>query len=185
MQKILIHTCCAPCLCYPYKILNDDGFEITALWYNPNIHPFPEYTKRLNTLYSLQTKKNIDIIYQDDYDINEWLSFTRPGWEIHDKSLRCRLCYTLRLKKTVQIARKKKINYFTTTLLYSKYQFHDLIIETGEALAKEYGLNFLYRDFREGWQEGITLSHEYGLYRQKYCGCIFSEAPEENNKKKK
>ncbi len=172
--KILIHTCCAPCLCYLEKSLKEE-YETTALWYNPNIHPFSEYQRRLNTLYSYQVKKDLNVIYINEYNLNKWLIYTKNGWEKQDKLKRCNLCYEVRLIETAEYAKKNNFSFFTTTLLYSKFQFHDDIKQIGEKLEKKFNIKFLYKDFREGWKEGIKISHEADLYRQKYCGCIFSE----------
>ena len=175
MKKVLIHTCCAPCLCFPQQLLQEQRFEVTALWYNPNIHPFSEYQNRMNTLCNYQVKNNINIVYLEEYNLNEWLSYTKKGWENHDKPSRCQLCYTMRLEKTANYARNNGFDCFTTTLLYSKFQFHEAIKQVGEKIAEEYEIEFIYKDLREGWKKGIQLSHEYNLYRQHYCGCMFSE----------
>ncbi len=174
-EKVLIHSCCAPCLCYPHKALEKEGFEVVAYWYNPNIHPFSEFQLRLNTLYKYQVETGIKIIYNENYDIFEWMEYTYPGWKNRDKEKRCTLCYEMRLINAAEKAKELGIKYFTSTLLYSKFQYHDNIKKLGEKIAREKGVEFLYRDFREGWKEGIKLSKEYNLYRQRYCGCIFSE----------
>jgi predicted adenine nucleotide alpha hydrolase (AANH) superfamily ATPase len=172
--KLLIHTCCANCLCFTYKYFEND-FELLPFWFNPNIHPYSEYKKRLDTLYVFQAKKNCSILYDETYDPKRWLLFTKEGWENNNKNLRCKLCYKLRLEKTAEKAKELGIENFTTTLLYSKYQFHDDVKNIGFEIANEYKLKFVYADLRVGWKEGIKISKELGLYRQKYCGCIFSE----------
>ncbi len=174
-EKVLIHICCAPCLCYPHKVLEDEGYKVVGLWFNPNIHPFAEYQKRVNTLYAYQVKTGINIIYNDEYLLEKWLSYTRQAWENNDKDLRCKLCYKIRLEHTALIAKKNQIKIFTTTLLYSKFQLHNDIKRIGEEIAQKQGIQFLYKDFRIGWKEGIKISHNLKLYRQHYCGCIFSE----------
>lgn len=116
--------------------------------------------------------KNSDLeLCEEEYDCGGW--FKNTGVFIRPE--RCRSCYRTRLRKTAEYARKEGVNAFTTTLLYSKMQDHASIKSIGEELAAEYGLDFLYRDFRKGWKEGIEMSKKMGLYRQEYCGCIFSE----------
>ncbi|MBU1077137.1 MAG: epoxyqueuosine reductase QueH [Spirochaetes bacterium] len=176
MEKpsLLIHACCSPCLSYPFEELNND-FNITVFWYNPNIHPFSEYERRINSLYRYQAIKSAEVIYEDQYNIDTWLNHTRPGGKKLDKKDRCRACYWMRLKKTAEYAKKKNYSSFTSTLLYSKYQYHEDIKEISLKVGKEFSIKFHYQDFRSGWKEGINLSKKYGLYRQRYCGCIFSE----------
>lgn len=113
---------------------------------------------------------NIPLILKDEYNLDEFLR--KAAFREND---RCRMCYFDRLKYTAIIARKGNFDFFTTTLLYSKFQKHELIKEIGESLAKEYGVEFYYEDFREYWKEGIELSKEREMYRQQYCGCIYSE----------
>lgn len=173
-EKLLIHTCCAPCLCFPHSVLEKD-YSLIGFWFNPNIHPFSEYQKRLNTLYAYQVKTGIEIIYNDEYLLKEWLLKTKSGWENNDKDLRCKLCYRMRLERTAEVALEHNIKIFTTTLLYSKFQLHDEVRKIGEEISQKYKIRFLYMDLRDGWKEGIKISHRLGLYRQHYCGCIFSE----------
>jgi predicted adenine nucleotide alpha hydrolase (AANH) superfamily ATPase len=171
-RKVLVHTCCAPCLIAPLKYLNtaESGWNSTILWFNPNIHPYTEYLKRRDTLKAFVEKENLPVIWQDEYDLDLFLSSTADFDEV-----RCTKCYELRLTRTAQTAMGKGFDAFTTTLLYSKHQRHEEIRAIGENLAKHFGLEFYYRDWRELWQEGIDLSQEAGMYRQPYCGCIFSE----------
>ncbi|MGM0441806.1 MAG: epoxyqueuosine reductase QueH [Elusimicrobiota bacterium] len=168
-KNVLIHTCCAPCLCFPAEILKKD-YNITGYWYNPNIQGFREYEKRLMTTGHYANLTDTDFIIED-YRLQEWLNnmtdFSKPK--------RCETCYEIRLEKTAKVAQQKDMGFFTTTLLYSKFQNHDLIKDIGENLAKKYSPEFLYKDFRKGWKKGIKISKELGLYRQEYCGCILSE----------
>jgi len=168
-KKLLVHTCCAPCLISPLQQLRQD-WDVTLLWYNPNIHPYTEYLKRRDTLKDFAAKENIPIIWQDEYNLEAYLEATRKRGVV-----RCLGCYELRLLRTAQIALGKDFDAFTTTLLYSKYQKHDEIKAIGERLAKQFGIDFYYQDWRPLWQEGIDLSKAAKLYRQAYCGCIFSE----------
>ncbi|KPJ63656.1 MAG: hypothetical protein AMJ45_07115, partial [Syntrophobacter sp. DG_60] len=113
---------------------------------------------------------NLHMIWRDRYDLELFLRET-----IFREENRCRFCYHTRLEATAQVAKKGKFDAFTTTLLYSKFQDHELIIDIGKSLAKRYGVSFLYEDFRAGWKEGIEVSKELNMYRQQYCGCIYSE----------
>ncbi|MDA3813763.1 MAG: epoxyqueuosine reductase QueH [Candidatus Cloacimonetes bacterium] len=169
-MRLLVHICCAPCFAAPYFHLKKDDHEIQGFWYNHNIHPFTEYKKRLDTLQEFAKKEDIPLIVKDEYELEKFLRKTAFREEE-----RCRVCYYDRLKYTAIIAKRGNFDAFTTTLLYSKFQKHDLIKEIGESLAKEYGITFYYHDFREYWKEGIKISKERKMYRQQYCGCIYSE----------
>lgn len=165
-RKLLIHTCCAPCLVAPLIRLRKE-WDITLLWYNPNIHPYTEYVKRRDTLQAFAAKENLQVIWQDEYDLEMYLRETDV--------VRCRKCYELRLVRTAQIAMGRGFDAFSTTLLYSKYQKHEMIKEVGEDIASRFGIDFYYQDWRDLWQEGKDLARKEELYRQAYCGCIFSE----------
>ena len=169
-KRILIHTCCAPCLCYPLKALREEGFEPWAFWYNPNIHPYTEYERRKQSFLEFTEREGIRVLWQDEYDLEQFLNNTAFRQE-----LRCRYCYSTRLEATAIFARNGNFGRFTSTLLYSKFQNHQLINEVGRNYAKKYGVEFYYHDFREGWKEGIQISKKLNLYRQQYCGCIYSE----------
>lgn len=169
-MNLLLHICCAPCTIYPLKILRGEGMGVTGFFYNPNIHPYLEFKRRLDTLKEYSRQAELDVIYDETYYLREFL---REVVGHEDK--RCGFCYTLRLREAAKVARKEKYDVFTTTLLYSRYQQHELIIKMAEDIAKEYSIPFYYRDFREGWQEGIDRSKALNLYRQPYCGCIYSE----------
>jgi len=169
MLKLLIHICCAPCFTAPYFQLKDK-FQIHGFWYNHNIHPYTEYKKRLETLQEFAQEQELEVIYKDEYDLEK---FIRKA--VYRENNRCEQCYYDRLKYTAIIARKGNFDYFTTSLLYSKYQDHERIREIGESLAREYGIKFYYEDFRKQWSNGIKISKEKKMYRQQYCGCIYSE----------
>lgn len=141
-----------------------------GFYYRHNIHPFQECIKREDTLKQYADSIGLRVIYQEGYEIEKFLQSVA----FREKE-RCRYCYHARMKATAMVAKKGKFDAFSTTLLYSKFQKHDLIAETGESLAKKYGLKFFYHDFREGWKKGIEVSKELGMYRQQYCGCIYSE----------
>lgn len=160
--------CCGPCSVYPVEALRQEGFELQGLFYNPNIHPIEEFERRRENVEILSRIKKLDVEYMDEFRQPEWESYSGPD------ASRCEMCYTLRLKKAAEEAAKKGFDAFTTTLLVSPYQKHDLIKELGEKFAEKYGVKFLYRDFRPGFRQGQQGAKEMGLYRQKYCGCIIS-----------
>lgn len=169
MKRILIHICCAPCSIYPLEVLHSTDTDIIGFFYNPNIHPSREYMLRRDTLISYSKKENLPVIigdYKPEYFLEEVIGKLEN---------RCFYCYKMRFEETAKKAKELGIKTFTTTLLYSKRQNHGLIKEIGLEIAEREGLNFYYHDFREGWKKGIEKSKELGLYRQNYCGCIFSE----------
>jgi len=169
-MKILLHTCCAPCTIYPLKVLKEQGLDVMGYFYRHNIHPLSECIKRENTLKEFADKEKLKMIWQSSYDMEEFLR--KASFR---ESKRCTICYYDRLKAAVMIAKKGKFDYFSTTLLYSKFQRHEEIKDIGISLGKQYGIPFFYDDFREGWKYGIEESKNMGMYRQQYCGCIFSE----------
>ena len=169
-MNIFLHICCAPCALYPYFRLQEDGLEPTGYFYNPNIHPYLEYKKRLDTVKEFSARVGIEVVYRDDYDLDPFLlRVAGKGAQ------RCEECYRIRLDAVAAAAREKGFSVFTTSLLYSKFQNHDLIKGIAQETASEYGIEFHYQDFRRGWREGIVESRAMGLYRQQYCGCIYSE----------
>ena len=169
-MKILAHICCGPCAIYPVETLRQDGHEVHGLYFNPNIHPYQEYVRRWETLAAWAQREELPVIYEEEYDLESFFRET-----VFREKERCRFCYALRLKHAAHVARRGKFDALTTTLLYSKYQRHDLVAEIGREAADQCGVGFFYQDFREGWQTGISKSKEMGMYRQQYCGCIFSE----------
>ena len=171
-MRILLHICCAPCACYPIKVLKEKGYEIVGLWYNPNIHPCTEFIKRMKAVKELEKIENIKIIYFENYEPEKWL---RSVVFREEKPVRCQVCYSMRLEMAASVARKGKFDFFTSTLFYSKYQKRELMVPLAENAAAKFGVKFLNIDFREGWKEGIDISKKYKLYRQQYCGCIYSE----------
>ncbi|MDM8526038.1 epoxyqueuosine reductase QueH [Desulfococcaceae bacterium HSG8] len=170
MKKILLHICCAPCSIYPVKVLRLQSFDVMGFFYRHNIHPFTECLKRQETLQQYSETADFRVIYQEDYDLEGFIRNV-----VFRESERCAYCYHDRLRSTALIAKRGKFNYFSTTLLYSKFQNHDMIRAIGESLGKQIGVPFFYHDFREGWKAGIEESKRLGMYRQQYCGCIYSE----------
>jgi predicted adenine nucleotide alpha hydrolase (AANH) superfamily ATPase len=170
-KKLLLHCCCGPCAVYPVSVFeNMDDIQLYALWYNPNIHPLTEYKKRRETLADFLNTKVINLIDPRAYDIENWLR-----QRAFRETERCRICYYDRIEKTASIAKKGGFEYFTTTLLYSKFQNHETIIQACEEMARKWSVKFFYQDFREGWKKGIEISKNLEMYRQQYCGCIYSE----------
>ncbi|MCX7846342.1 MAG: epoxyqueuosine reductase QueH [Dictyoglomaceae bacterium] len=169
-DEILLHICCSNCIPYPLKSMREEGYKVKGFWYNPNIHPYQEYKLRLEALKIFSEYQSLDIIYEDDYDLEGFLREV-----VFRENNRCPVCYYIRLKKTAQKAKELGFERFSTTLLVSPYQKHELIKNIGELLAEEFNLEFFYKDFRVGYREGINIVRELNLYRQKYCGCIYSE----------
>ena len=170
-MKLLLHTCCAPCSVYCIDSLRKENIEPTVYWYNPNIHPYMEYKARRDCLKEYTKSIEINTIFEEDYGLDEFCKNVSNAL-----NTRCvNYCYPVRLRKTFEYAKQNGFDSVSTTLLYSIYQKHDFIKAYCEKLAKEYGIEFLYRDFRDGFWVGHDKVRELGLYMQKYCGCIFSE----------
>jgi epoxyqueuosine reductase len=169
-QKVLMHICCAPCSIYTLKKLRGEGADVYGYFFNPNIHPYTEFKKRLATLQDYAQFTNLSLTVDKTYDLDTFLR----GALDYGKD-RCFFCYRMRLEKTFKKGVEDKADAVTTTLLYSKYQRHDDIRRIGEELSVIHSIPFLYRDFREGWSEGVEESKALNMYRQPYCGCIFSE----------
>ncbi|RPJ15099.1 MAG: hypothetical protein EHM30_09290 [Desulfobacteraceae bacterium] len=169
-MKTLLHICCGPCSIYPVRTMRAEGADVTGFFYNNNIHPYTEFMNRREALAQFAKTAGLEVIFRDDYDLEGFLRTM-----VFREANRCAFCYHDRLNETALYAKKAGYDAFTTTLLYSIYQKHDLIKETGESAGKSAGISFLYRDFRKGWREGVDESKRLGLYRQKYCGCIYSE----------
>ncbi len=173
-----MHICCSNCSIYPLQKFLSDGLDVRGLWFNPNIHPYTEYASRLASVRRLQKVWNLDLDYIDDYPLDDFLKAiagTGAG--------RCEICYTVRLDRTAETAREMDIPAFTSSLLASPYQKFDMIKAIGKEAEKKHGVQFLAEDLREGWHRSRALSNEFELYRQKYCGCIYSEM--ERYKKKR
>ncbi len=169
-MRILLHICCGNCAIYPVKMLRAQNHKISGYFYNHNIHPYQEFSRRLETTRQYAAQTGLAVVYDEEYRLEEYLAAVA-----HDPSSRCEYCYQSRLQATAQEAKRLCFDGFTTTLLYSRYQDHQAIVAYGEKLAAESGLSFHYEDYRVGWNEGIRASKELGLYRQQYCGCIYSE----------
>ncbi len=170
VQKILLHICCAPCSIYTIDHLRSEGFEPHGFFYNPNIHPYQEYRRRLDTLVEHAANTNLPLTVRDEYDLEGYL--TGAVQRLED---RCQYCYETRLRPAAQEAAEKGYEIFGTTLLISPYQDQEALRRIGNQLAQEYGIAFYDQDLRPGFREGQKRARELGLYLQPYCGCIFSE----------
>ena len=166
----LLHICCAPCSVACVKTLREAGTEPVGFWYNPNIHPFLEYKARRDTLRQYARDIGLALREQDFYGLREFTAAVAA-----DPDHRCGWCYTCRMEQTARYAAENGFTHFSTTLLISPYQDHELIRTLGETAAHKYGVPFLYRDFRPGFWDGHEKAKALGFYMQKYCGCIFSE----------
>ena len=169
-MKALLHVCCANCAIYPIKTMRENGLEVMGFFYRHNIHPYTECLRRQEALEAYAEQINLKVIYQDGYDLEGFIRNVA-----FRESERCNYCYHDRLRSTALLAKRGKFDYFSSTLLYSKYQKHELIRSIGESIGKSVGVPFLYHDYRKGWKEGIECSKQMGLYRQHYCGCVYSE----------
>lgn len=169
-MKILLHICCAPCSIYPISILREKQMDVTGFFYKHNIHPYTECLKRRDTLEAYASKIGLRVIDQKGYDLEGFLRNV-----VFREIDRCEYCYHDRLRSTALMAKRGKFNYFTTSLLYSKFQKHERIKTIGESVGRSVGVPFFYHDFRIGWKEGIDTSKHLRMYRQQYCGCIYSE----------
>ena len=169
-MRILLHTCCGPCSTYVAKSLLERGHEVTGYFYNPNIHPYAEYQKRKENAEKWAKAAGVPLISDTQYDVAAWM-----GEVNQDLSRRCEGCYRARLVPAAEVAKQHTCDAFTTTLLISPYQQHQVIREVGEQVAQDKHISFYYEDFRQHFKETYGLSREYDLYRQHYCGCVFSE----------
>ncbi len=186
LPTLLLHSCCAPCSSYVLEYLSE-FFKITIYYYNPNISPKEEFEKRAKEqkrlIKEMPINKNIEII-EDDYNNEIFFSLTKGYEALPEGGERCSVCYNLRLEKTAILAKNKHFDYFTTTLSVSPYKNSEKLNEIGKTLEKKYGVNYLCSDFKKnnGYKRSIELSKIYNLYRQDYCGCIFSKAEREKQK---
>lgn len=178
---LLLHACCAPCSVACIDTLREEGIEPVAFWYNPNIHPFTEYRMRRNTLREYTASIGVRLEENDQYGLREYLAQVGQDYSMQN---RCPVCYRMRMEETARFAAEHGFPAFSTTLLISPYQNHELLVETAVKAAAYYGVEFLYRDFRPVFRSGQEKARELGLYMQKYCGCIFSEEDRYRKRKK-
>ena len=169
-MRVMLHLCCGPCAIYPLATLRGEGIDVSGFFFNHNIHPYQEYSKRRDAALQMANLEQMPLVMRDEYLMEEFLANValEPG-------KRCAYCYVSRLNAVAEAAKAGGFDAFTSSLFYSRYQNHELMREKAEEAAKKYGIPFFYRDFRPGWQEGIRRSKELALYRQQYCGCVYSE----------
>ncbi len=169
-KSLLLHCCCAHCTAYTFGYWRQQGYSVSAFWYNPNIHPYAEHQIRLEAIKYLAKEIGMPLIMAGDYDMTDYFKQV-AGHE----SERCRYCFKLRLKKTAETALENGFGAFTTSLLISPHQEHDRLREVGQSLNQELGLDFLYSDLRKRYSDSRRLTRGLNLYRQQYCGCLYSE----------
>ncbi len=170
MDDLLLHCCCGPCSIYSTEQLLGSGIRPTLFFANPNIHPYREYEARRDALGDLARLRGLTLLVEPDY--TPWEFFRRVSYHEED---RCRHCYELRLGRTAEKAEELRLPAFGTTLLISPYQRRDLLLEVGRRVALQHGLDFYEADWRPGFRASQAAAKEMGLYRQKYCGCLYSE----------
>ena len=170
-MRILLHTCCAPCLIAPFRSLTAQDYGVVAFFYNPNIMPYREFRKRLTAVRDYTDAHHIPAIIDEHYTLECMLRQYMERGSIS----RCRVCYNVRLGEAARVAAEKGFEAFTTTLLVSPYQYHDEIRMAGDAAANAHGVEFLYRDWRPEFSPAHDEAKAQNLYMQTYCGCIFSE----------
>lgn len=186
IYRLLLHSCCAPCSSYVLETLTP-YFDITILYYNPNIEPFEEYLYRkeeeIRFIKEFPSINKIDII-DCDYDNELFHEIATNLENAEEGGPRCFKCYNLRLEKTAQIAASNNYDYFATTLTVSPYKNSQKLNEIGSYLEKKYYVKYLYSDFKKnnGYKRSIELSKDYNLYRQDYCGCIYSKKARDSKK---
>ena len=168
MERVLLHTCCAPCSLSCIEPLRSEGIEPVAFWYNPNIHPWKEYQARRDCLLAYAPTIGMEVRVQEDYGLKDFVRHVAG-----DIDHRCAYCYEHRLEGTAKYAAEHGFAAFTSTLLASTYQNHEAIAAAAEMYARQYGVEFLYRDFRSNFRAGNQRARELGFYMQKYCGCVF------------
>lgn len=179
IPRLLLHSCCAPCSSYVLEYLSK-YFKITIFFYNPNIYPLEEYSRRVveqkRFISELKVEHEIDFI-EGKYDTENFYEISKGSENEREGGMRCFKCYELRLKEAAAIAKDKGYDYFTTTLSISPHKNAQKLNEIGQKLSIEHNIKYLYSDFKkkEGYKRSIELSNEYNLYRQDYCGCVFSK----------
>lgn len=169
-MRVLLHVCCGPCALYPLAALRSEGITVSGFFFNHNIHPYQEYCRRRDAAVQMAEQESMPLIMQDEYRLEEFLAAVAA-----DPEQRCGYCYSSRLDAVAAAAKREGFDAFSSSLFYSRYQNHELMKLKAQEVSEQHGVAFLYRDFRPGWQEGIRRSKELELYRQQYCGCIYSE----------
>ncbi|MFH1288369.1 MAG: epoxyqueuosine reductase QueH [bacterium] len=173
-MRVFLHICCAPCLIYFCEYFKEENILWKGYFFNPNIHPEEEYNKRLDCLKQFIARNQFSVNSENgEQEFLKKIGENKKHWKESQDS-RCLICYKWRLKETALQAKTEGFKYFSTTLLISPYQDHNKIKELGEETAKEFNLNFYYKDFRPFFREGRKMAKENNFYLQKYCGCLLS-----------
>ncbi len=170
MSKLLVHCCCVHCSAYTLNYWREQGYEVTAYWYNPNIHPFMEHQRRLDALKSLVAKEGIPLVVVPGYEMDRYFRAVAG-----DEDNRCFHCFHTRLGHVAEYARSHAYDAFTSSLLISPRQKHDCLVEVSLAVEASFGVKFAYADLRKRYSDSRRLTKPLDLYRQQYCGCLFSE----------
>ncbi|MDR1920403.1 MAG: epoxyqueuosine reductase QueH [Candidatus Adiutrix sp.] len=173
MDTLFLHVCCGPCAAYPLeRLLAESGRKLELWFYNPNIHPQSEFARRRDSFAFLAAVHGLQADFSAPYEPAVFLAefAQRPS-----PPERCRRCYALRLGRAAEEAAARGRRAFATTLAFSRRQKHELLIEEGLKAAAAHGLDFYYEDWRPGWRRGHEIARGLGLYRQNYCGCVYSE----------
>lgn len=171
-KRLLLHICCAPCATYTVQRLGEQGWEVHGYWFNPNIQPYGEHEKRRESLARYAEEIGLLVIWEAGYAMPAFLRAI-AGHERYRE--RCLICYALRLEQTARVAQEHGFDAFTTTLLISPYQDQQALRRIGEKAAQEHGVAFYFENLRRGFVEHHRLAEEHNLYRQRYCGCIYSD----------
>ena len=174
--KLLLHACCGPCSSYVIEYLSN-YFDITIYYYNPNIYPEDEYLRRLKELIKFIKEFNNKItVIEEKYNTKEYYNNIKGLEHLGEKSKRCYNCYNFRMEKAIIYAKENNYDYFTTTLSISPHKNAEWLNEIGKKLKYKYNIKYLYADIKKknGYKRSLELSKEYKLYRQEYCGCVYS-----------
>lgn len=175
-QKLLLHVCCGPCSSGVLEMLTN-YFDITLYYYNPNIYPTEEYFKREQEIYKVIRGLNLKLpVVVEEYQPNEFYDIVKGHEQDEEGGYRCKLCYRLRMEQSAKYAKEHHFDLFTTTLSISPYKHSETLNEIGYELASIYGIEYLYSDFKKnnGYLRSCQITRELGIYRQDYCGCVFS-----------
>lgn len=178
-MKLLLHICCAPCaVAVVENLKQNQDIELSGFFYNPNIHPYEEFQKRKQSVVAMAEDYGIPMDYYDEFALEYWKNSLKG-----DKASRCRVCYSKRIDETAKLAKEKGFDAFTSSLLISPYQGHELIKSLGEQMAQKYGIQFYYQDFRELFRKSQNMARGKGYYMQKFCGCMYSYDESDHPKK--
>lgn len=174
-MKLLLHICCAPCSTEVLERLTVEH-DVTAFFYNPNIHPADEYLSRLKELERFSSEKKLKLL-KADYDVDEWFDTVKNLEDEPEGGRRCEKCFRLRLEKTAERAVEKGFEGFTTTLTISPHKNSNLINDVGKEIETRYPIKFLASDFKKhnGYNKSVEHSKQHGMRRQNYCGCVYSQ----------